>query len=366
MKEDDRIALLAGAGLGANAGLPMSIELAVNLRKRLTAMTHDAGGTSDAQIARSTAERWLSLFNFLNGGVHFQEGVLGRDPDAQVNIEQIAIAAEELIARSKNPLAPYAAGWHRRIDELESQDDNILRSFLEFTYSGLREELTLADPHRAAYMERVRDLGIDSRGIDIFSLNYDVCIETALRNGNVKFANGFNREGQWIPATFRDRVSIRLFKLHGSLDWIDDEIYGLCSLEFPKHQIAETIETSQTRPTLIFGTAHKLSAREPFLTLAYHFAQRVLRTEILAVIGYSFGDEHVNQIIEQGIKKNARLRVVVVSPRAKDCITKVKFLDKDPRVFPIEADAKTALNDGTLRDQIKRCLQDAAEEAPFN
>ena len=136
----------------------MSIQLAANLRSALTGMAQNPGGTTEAVIKRETAKRWLSLFNFLNGGVHFQEGVIGRDPDAPVNIEQIAIAAEELIARTTNPLAPYAAGWHRRIDELEAEDRNILRSFVEFTYSRLREELTLRDSQKASYMERLKDL----------------------------------------------------------------------------------------------------------------------------------------------------------------------------------------------------------------
>jgi hypothetical protein len=134
---------------------------------------------------------------------------------------------------------------------------------------------------------------------------------------------------------------------------------------FPKHEVAETIETEQDRPTLIFGTAHKLSAREPFLTLAYQFAQCVLKAQILAIVGYSFGDEHVNQIIEQGLKKNDRLRIIVVSPRAQESIRKEKFLDRYPRVFPVEASAKVAFNECLLRNQIRTCLKEAAEEAPF-
>lgn len=131
------------------------------------------------------------------------------------------------------------------------------------------------------------------------------------------------------------------------------------------YDFAETIETEQARPTLIFGTAHKLSAREPYLTLAYQFAQCVLKAQILAIVGYSFGDEHVNQIIEQGLKKNDRLRIIVVSPQAQESIRNEKFLDRYPRVFPVEASAKIAFNECLLRNQIRACLKEAAEEAPF-
>jgi hypothetical protein len=365
MSEENRIALLAGAGLSANAELPMSVALADRLRSTLMQLGQSTEGTEAARVARERAKHWLALYNFLNGGVRFQEGVLDRNPDRPVNIEQVAIAAEELIARSRNPLAAYAAGWHRRIDELEQQDPLLLKSFLEFTYSRLTEELTLKDPMKASYIEGLKDLCIEGRELDVFTLNYDLCIETALTAGSVPFSNGFDSKGVWSPSMFSAPAAVRLYKLHGSLDWVDDEVYGLCSLQFPRHEIAQSIQSDETRPTLIFGTAHKLSAREPFLTLAYHFSQRVLKAKVLAIVGYSFGDEHVNQIIEQGMKKNSGLRVIVVAPDAQRAVQDVRFLDRNPRVFQVPEQAKIAFNDKLLRNQIRECLKDVSEEAPF-
>jgi NAD-dependent SIR2 family protein deacetylase len=319
-----RIALLAGAGLSADAGLPMSVELARRLREKLIALIHTSEGTQDAAKAREQAKRWLALFHFLDGGVRFQEGILNRDPGNSVNIEQIAIAAEELHNRTTNPLAAYAAGWHRRIDELENSDPMLLRSFVDFTYGSVDEQLR--NPRDVSYLEGLRDLCIDGAGLDIFTLNYDLCVEKALSAASEKFANGFNEKGIWSPETFSDGAAINLFKLHGSLDWVDDAVYGLCSLAYPRHENADTIQGDDTRPHLVFGTAHKLSAKEPFLTLAYYFSKATLQTQILAVVGYSFADEHVNQIIEQGMKKNANLRLIVASPSSEEIIRRHAFL----------------------------------------
>jgi hypothetical protein len=52
-----RIALLAGAGLSADAGLPMSVELAKRLREKLIALIHTSEGTQDAAKAREQAKR---------------------------------------------------------------------------------------------------------------------------------------------------------------------------------------------------------------------------------------------------------------------------------------------------------------------
>ncbi len=291
---------------------------------------------------------------------------MNRNPDTSVNIEQIAIAAEELQARMTNPLAAYSAGWHRRLEELEREEPALLRSFVEFTYSRLQEWLALSDPKSVSYLRGLGELAIGGVGLDIFTLNYDLCIETALTAASLQFSNGFNAAGIWFPDGFSELAKVRLYKLHGSLDWVDDQIYGLCSLQFPRHESAETIQGDELRPLLIFGTMHKLSAREPFLTLAYHFSQCVLRTRILAVIGYSFGDEHVNQIIEQGLKKNSTLRIVVVSPHADELVRHHRFLDRNPRVSTVVAKAKPALNDRLLADKLCEVLGDVSTEAPFS
>jgi len=366
MTDDNRIVILAGAGLCHDAGLPMSVALVRRLQDTLKVRSQNAEGGIPAAQVRDQAKRWLALFHFLNGGIRFQEGVLDRDPGAEINIEQIAVAAEELYTRMSNPLAPYSAGWHPRIEELEQQDPTLLKSFVDFIYSRLQEWLTIDDPNKAYYMEGFCDLCIDGHLLDLFTLNYDLCIETALSRAHKPFANGFDERGVWSPASYDVPTSIRLYKLHGSLDWADDEIYGLCSLQFPRHESAETIQGDDARPLLIFGTAHKLSAREPFLTLAYHFSQQVLQTKILAVIGYSFGDEYINQIIEQGVKRNGNLRIIVVSPSAVARIQSQPFLDRSPRVIPISESAEHALTKKALRDEIRKVLADVSSEAPFS
>lgn len=366
MSEENRLALLAGAGLSADAELPMSVALALRLKERLLELSLSTEGTLQAIEARHQAAHHLALYNFLNGGVRFQEGVLNRNPDAPVNVEQIAIAAEELQTRMTNPLAPYSAGWHRRIEEMEQEDPGLLRSFVDFIYSGLQEWLELSDPKRVTYLRGLSELCIQDASLDIFSLNYDLSIETALSAAGIQFSNGFAANAVWSPTSLKEAAKIRLLKLHGSLDWVDDEVYGLCSLQYPRHENAETIQGELTRPLLIFGTAHKLSAREPFLTLAYHFSQRILQTRVLSIVGYSFGDDHVNQIIEQGLRRNQDLRIIVVSPSAEKLVNGQRFLERNPRVSTIPKGAKVALDERLLADHVRDILRDISNEPPFS
>lgn len=365
MSGSERIPVLVGAGLVKDAGLPTSIELAQRLKDTLQLALQDAVPRGGIKNERTRARLILATFYFLNGAIRFQEGVLDRDPDRPINIEQIAVAALELQERMQNPLAPYASGWHQRIIELEQQRPEVLSEFVDFIYSQLDRWLTLADDQSLSYLTRLTDICDLCSGIDVFSLNYDLCIEKALTGFGKQFVNGFSVDAGWQPSLFSEDAQIRLFKLHGSLDWADDQIYGLCSLEHPPHREKESIVHDNLRPLLIFGTAHKLSPKEPFLSLAYYFAQAVLKAPLLLIVGYSFGDEYVNRIVEQGIRKNPKLRVIVVSPSAGSDVRRQLFLNGQPRVSIISRSAKDAFNDNLVRGQVARLLKEASTEEPF-
>jgi hypothetical protein len=365
MSEQIRVTMLTGAGLCKDAGLPTSVELANNLQE---ALVSSASSDSCTKEDRERARLHLATYRFLNGGIRFQLGILDRDPNQPINIEQIAVAAEELQNRSLNPLTPYASGWHDRLVEIERQAPDILMTFTSFIYSQLETWLSLDDERIAKlhYLRNLAEICNDKYGIDIFSLNYDLCIETALqRYAKRDFTNGFTEQG-WDPETFDNNATIRLYKLHGSLDWVEDQAYGLCSLQFPRNEFAENIEGEGAKPLLIFGTAHKLTPREPFLSLAYAFSQSVLKTTVLAIIGFSFGDEYVNQIIRQGIEKNPKLRVLVVAPHANSQIQQISFLQgRKPRVEALEATASQALTDGSFLTRIRDLLERASNDEPF-
>lgn len=357
-----RIAVLGGAGLATDAGLPLSTGLADRLKIELSAL---ASAPDNEPSVRDKALSLLATLRFLEGAVRFQEGVLNRDPGRRINIEQVAVSAIQLRDRLTNPLAAYISGWHQRILELEGVNKNVLNDFVEFIFSQLEKWLTVSDKNALAYLARLADLHSQDVRLDLFSLNYDLCIEQAITAfGKQAFRNGFTEDG-WRPEQFdAEADDIRLFKLHGSLDWIEDELYGLCSLDSPRHRNAEDI-SGDHRPLLIFGTSNKLSARQPFLTLAYHFSEQIRMTEVLVVIGYSFGDDYINEIIRQGMDTNGKLRIVVVEPSASALIASQPILNGNPRVTVIDATAKNALNEGRVLESVQRLLKESSEENPF-
>jgi hypothetical protein len=154
MNQPTRVTILTGAGLCKDAGLPTATELASRLQETLVAAVCSETIANDE---RELAKLHLATYRFLNGGIRFQLGILDQDPNQEINIEQIAVAAEELQNRALNPLSPYTSGWHARLVEIERQAPGILGSFTDFIYSQLERWLSL-DDERTQKLHYIRNL----------------------------------------------------------------------------------------------------------------------------------------------------------------------------------------------------------------
>jgi len=118
-------------------------------------------------------------------------------------------------------------------------------------------------------------------------------------------------------------------------------------------------------PLLIFGTDQKLTGRDPFLTLFYHFSNALRECAAIIVVGYSFGDPHINQIVEQRFRENLDLRMLVIAPHASDQVKRHEWLCNPARVTTIDSTAKAAINEKKLLKWLNVVLKAAKEEKPF-
>lgn len=149
------------------------------------------------------------------------------------------------------------------------------------------------------FLKRLRSPG---KLRDIFSLNYDTILEASLDDLRVPYADGFRGANRaWFDDDVFDEknaVAYRLFKLHGSVNWIrgaDGHIRRV------SHQADE--------PAVVYPSEQKYIQTQygVYETLMGRFRDR-LRSERmnnrLVVLGYSFNDEHINEAICDSV--NAR------------------------------------------------------------
>lgn len=138
--------------------------------------------------------------------------------------------------------------------------------------------------------------------IELFTVNYDLLLETALDSLRVPYFDGFvgtiqarfhtklvegkfGADRELIPAFF-----VRLWKMHGSVNWCWQEDRQIVRLGHPIAEGAAAIFPSDTK--------YEESRRVPFIVLQDCFRRALHEPETLVLIsGYSFRDPHMNDII---------------------------------------------------------------------
>ena len=91
---------------------------------------------------------------------------------------------------------------------------------------------------------------------------------------------------------------IYLCKLHGSINWIEEG-----GSLFPIREVP-AVATAKGSRVMIYPTPMKQNASfgSPYSDLFREFQGRIVRDQsVLFVVGYSFGDEHVNNLIFQAL-----------------------------------------------------------------
>lgn len=302
--EQREVVFLLGAGATKDAGLPTATELT---------------GCVEKAIEREYTSL-LPVLRFIQGAIQFGKACRAQSLTSSVNIEEVLMACSFLARRSERLEYPFVGAWHERINALqplplEIQTDQVTDSFQflsDFCKSRLHEWLEIKNPSALMYLWGFRKFTNAGYKLRIFTLNYDECIERALEEAGVAWTNGFGENG-WNPGLLdSDSYRAYLYKLHGSLDWVKDEKLGICSVKWPPARESEELP-EDFEPLLIFGTDAKLQAVDPFLTLLFRFQQLLIAGSVLVVIGYSFGDAHVNDVILEALGRDPQMRCIVVN-----------------------------------------------------
>ena len=163
-----------------------------------------------------------------------------------------------------------------------------------------------------------------------FILNYDTLIEDALGSEGISYTDGMlgGATAYWTPNLFdKNYFQAKVLKLHGSLDWYrkpdTEDIRRL-----PKHMRTD-------EPQLIIAPAESKYAEtqaHPYTTLMAQFRDVLTRSHkdtTLFIIGYGFGDAHINKHIEQALKFNEKLTVVVLAKAVPDDSPVANWQDDD-------------------------------------
>lgn len=193
--------------------------------------------------------------------------------------------------------------------------------------------LLCGEPNRLDHLDVLRDACLDDQlsKIDIFTVNHDTVLECVLSNNEISFIDGFGKpEYQvryWEPDLYaRESGKVRIFKLHGSVDWFrfrpEGGDWGDESIGIPLNGDPEDTRDSQgrrqftpdNRPMMVIGTTNKvLEYVRPFYAdLLSRFYSSLQKSGHLVICGYGFGDREINTQLSHWVFSSRDLRITIV------------------------------------------------------
>ncbi|MHB8870192.1 MAG: SIR2 family protein [Thermoleophilia bacterium] len=152
--------------------------------------------------------------------------------------------------------------------------------------------------------------------VEIFTVNYDLLLETALERMSVPYFDGFvgnirarfhtelvegtpGSDAESMPSFF-----VRLWKMHGSVNWARHEGEIV--------RIGQPVSDWQAAAIYPSDTKYEESRRVPFVVLQDRLRRSLHQPETLAIVaGYSFGDGHLNELLFDAASRRERSEFVV-------------------------------------------------------
>lgn len=341
MPEQTPTVVLLGAGASQEAGVPTTFEMTQALVERIDQHRNIADSISPA------------LHFVCAALISHDAATQGQSPYIGLDVERVFAAVELLAERDTLEVTPFVSSWHPAVDAWDTRDrstppffdQHLQRAIIESPSFGsagkLITELIDSRTGSAADGETYRKLAGEmlaalralvatteksvaylsplvqparSRPITIATLNYDLSVEQVSVLEGVSCSTGVDswlQTGRWSwpPA------GVRLLKLHGSIDWTWGDAEELPG-HLPQRRIFVTSEDDppQGPPAIIFGQRGKLRAEGPFLSLLGELEAQMGEATRLVTIGYSFRDNHVNELIQRWLSEDGERTICVVDP----------------------------------------------------
>ena len=282
-------------------------------------------------IVKKEGDNLEKCLNVMYSARSYYSGLEASDKEEQKKIESQKILYDSLIKKIENHI------FNSINISFESEDEQEVLAY----YKTFYQKIALRNK--------------DNSRIRVFTTNNDLFNETALDALNIHYINGFSGglHKYFNPAIFNYTWSKRmdtsidkyepvenmvyLYKIHGSVNWRETKDAGNNYFE-----IEEVVpsETKADGSVLIYPTPTKQdkSLGSPYVDLFREFQNKLLEPHsVLFVIGYSFSDRHVNDIIYRTLATNSTINVVIfgTKPNEEERKNKPIFFIDDNRIFTI-------------------------------
>ncbi len=216
---------------------------------------------------------------------------------------------------------------------------------------------------------------------NIFTTNYDLYSEIALDKLGIHYVNGFSGgiKKYFNPTIFNYALAERmdlsqskwsvidnfiyLYKIHGSINWVQDEedskLFRVKEIQETSYANLEKQKVIMIHPTPL---KQNQSMGSPYSDLFREFQKKLMQNNnVLITIGYSFNDEHINNLIYQAFTIPSFRLIVLGDHNVCNEIRKLKSLD-DPRIWIIGGDLEDKSKLHYFKGFVERILPDLSND----
>lgn len=275
-------------GFFLSAGCPLSIRILDGQGGNAPLIQDIAGLTKNISVQLSSGnDKKLSSWDKL-------VGICKEDGLSDANIEQILTQVRALRNVAGSSTVRGLSG-----EGLEKLDSDICKIISDEVDKYLPDNNS--PYHNLAMWARAIKR---EKPVHIFTTNYDLLTEQALEESYAPYFDGFigARRAFFDLAAVEDESILppnwtRLWKMHGSINWRLED----------KGRVSRTDSVVEKDNYLIYPSHLKYdqSRKMPYLAMMDRLKDYLLKpSAIIFFSGYSFGDEHINDIICRSLQSN--------------------------------------------------------------
>ena len=340
--DQNRVLLLVGAGASVPAGYPKTSEIT----DQVYSGEHVFRNNSQSYYINQDVVSTVPLQPGIEMICRASEVIM---PKRKGNYESLYDAIYKIRREYHSKYTPFKSAIIHYLRDLRQiirscrtdnpflpQEDELLSNMLDYI-KDITLEMILrnrGNESNTSYLNIYHQLleSDDIEGLDIFTLNHDTLLEDNLKRYPI--IDGFETSGnsgisKWKPSLFDNpsNKSIRLFKLHGSINWYwlhrcrthsnkNGKVSGSDSSTFlarfsniddvnkyrkPKDESREEhFELSNDRPSILIG--HYMKNFEytsmPYLKMIECFSNYLQNNDSLIICGYGWRDLGINKLLD--------------------------------------------------------------------
>lgn len=335
---------LTGAGISFGAGLPLMYPLTEQVFHRLAIDSKNIDAQKLVEAVRTDLPSNLHIEHILS---HFGDLIAL----AERAKDTCAVVGSDRVHKAKLQAAHHTVLRHIR---------DILRwGYIPKTDTGSErigepgKPIVTIDQHRkfVKTLYKINRAGLDERrdAIQFVTTNYDTLLEDALALELIPYTDGFagGAVAAWdedllISASTSARIKAVVTKLHGSIDWYRTGASGGRVFRV-RHDDLYPDRSTEDGNVVIYpqSTKYMASRQDPFgyLFQRFHALLSPAQQQVLFVCGYSFGDDHIDTIMEHNIlHSDSKITLIAFSSTRNNKLKRWGESSAGERIFVIAKD----------------------------